>query len=41
MCLDAEMIVMLFLVWIVAPMLLIAGAVYIAVKVIKTINLND
>ncbi len=35
MCLDFEMVLMLFLFWIVMPLLLISGAVFATAKIIN------
>jgi len=40
MCLDAGMIIALFVVWIVAPAAIIAGAIFIAVKIIQNRRLK-
>jgi hypothetical protein len=40
MCLDFEMIVMLFLVWIVAPIIFVAGTIYVVIKIADSKNLK-
>lgn len=36
MCLDTEMILMLFLIWIVTLILFIAGTIFLVVKIVKS-----
>lgn len=36
MCLDSEMVIMLLLVWVVAPILFIAGTIYVVIQIAKS-----